>query len=334
MDPLSHHQILRHDPRWGYWFNKNLRARVLHERGGYYVETNEQGARSLRPFGDKRPSVTRVLVVGDSFSAADGVDNAERWSDRLASLAQGAEVLNVALPGSGTDQQMLIHDHFAPRLDPDVLILAPLAENIRRIQAQFRSMEDGRTGKVLLVPKPYYTLENGELVGHHLPVPRPVEGDAPPGAAVDTGGRFALARRLVNTFAPGLKPLAFRVSRYQPHPEYDAPDGPAWKLMAALVRRIFATSRARHKVLLPLPYYVHIEGLSAPNYLVPFGDLAASLGVTLIDVLPRFHSLPRALRRSCRYARDIHYTPLAHGVVADAVFDALRERGILSPRPA
>jgi hypothetical protein len=172
-------------------------------------------------------------------------------------------------------------------------------------------------------------------VPHHLPVPRPIAGgEAPPGAAVDLGGRFVAARRLVNQLAPGLKPLAFRLSRYQPHPEYDDPEGPAFRLMAALVRRLFAGSRAAVKVLLPLPYYVHVEGLAAPNYVAPLRSLAASLGVVFVDPLPRLRALPRALRRACRYERDIHYTPLAHGVVAAALGEALRARGVLRPRPA
>jgi carbamoyltransferase len=334
MDATSHRRIFRYDPRWGYWFNKNLLARVIHERGGYYVETNADGARSSRPFGPKRPGVTRVLVVGDSFSAADGVDNAERWSDRLEALHADVEVCNVALPGSGTDQQLLVHEAFAPAIDPDVLVLAPLAENIRRVVAAFRPMEEGRTGRSLLVPKPYFTLDRGELVPHHQPVPRPFAGDAPPGAAVDVGGRFAAARRLVNEIAPGLKPLAFRLTRYQPHPEYDDPGGPAFRLMAALIERIFAASRAAVKVLMVLPYYVHVEGLAAPNYVAPFRALAEALGVLFVDPLPRFSALPRALRRGCRYAHDIHYTPLAHGVVAAALGEALRGRGVLRPRPA
>src|SRR3954469_22413663 len=88
MEAQSHRQIFCYDARWGYWYNRRLRARVMHERGGYQVISNADGARCSREFGPRRPGVTRVLVLGDSFSAADGVDNADRWSDRLESLSR------------------------------------------------------------------------------------------------------------------------------------------------------------------------------------------------------------------------------------------------------
>ena len=40
------------------------------------------------------------------------------------------------------------------------------------------------------------------------------------------------------------------------------------------------------------------------------------------------------LEPACRYERDIHYTPLAHGVVAAVLGEALRTRGVLRPRAA
>jgi hypothetical protein len=330
MEARAHRQIFRHHPRFGRWYVPSLRARVPHERGGYFVVTNAAGARCTRDFGARRPGVPRVLVLGDSFSAGDGVDNAERYSDRLEAMCPGIEVLNLSLPGSGTDQQALIHEAFADELDPDVLVVAPLVENIRRNVAHFRPSTDPRTGADVLAPKPYFTLERGELVLHQVPVPHPVAPEeVPEDAAVDRFGRFPGLRNLVNTYAPALKPLAFRVTRYQPHKEYDTPGHPDWLLFSALLRRIFLRSRARVKVLMPLPYNVHIEELCAPNYLGPFRALGRDLGVPFVDLLARFFTLSMRERRRCRSPHDHHYTPMAHDLVARALSEALAPHGVL-----
>ena len=42
---------------------------------------------------------------GDSFTAADGVSNRQRYSDLLEARLPGIEVYNFGLPGTGTDQQ-------------------------------------------------------------------------------------------------------------------------------------------------------------------------------------------------------------------------------------
>ena len=107
-------QLFQHHPVTGYYFVPGLRARIIHEAGGYIVQTNSAGFRSKHEFRTAKDRGTkRILLFGDSFTAGDGVSNADRYSDLLETLAPGLEVFNYAIPGTGTDQQYLAYREFA-----------------------------------------------------------------------------------------------------------------------------------------------------------------------------------------------------------------------------
>ena len=53
-------------------------------------------------------------------------------------------------------------------------------------------------------------------------------------------------------------------------------------------------------------------------------------GIPVVDLLPTFSA--RADRDALTYQHDFHLTPLGHAVVAEALADALEERGLLPPR--
>ena len=72
-------QIFEYDPDIGYRYIPGLRARIPHESGGYLIRANEMGFRSTREYvAEKPPGVRRVLLFGDSYTAADGVPNERR----------------------------------------------------------------------------------------------------------------------------------------------------------------------------------------------------------------------------------------------------------------
>src|ERR1035441_4062657 len=103
-------QIFQYHPVIGYHYIPALRARVLHEVGGYMVRTNATGFRSRHEFLEvKHPGAKRILLFGDSFTAGDGVSNNNRYSDLLETLVPGLEVFNYGIPGTGTDQQYLAY---------------------------------------------------------------------------------------------------------------------------------------------------------------------------------------------------------------------------------
>ena len=335
-----HRMIFQYHSRFGQWHVPNLRAYVPHERGYYVVRTNRDGLRSSRDYAPAGSGAAlRVLLFGDSFTAGEGVHNEERFSDRLERQWDGVEVINFGLDGSGIDQHWLIFEEMGDRFGGDLILLCPLVENIRRTTVSYWPVIDRMTGKTILVPKPYFTLEAGRLRLHHVPVPRARRSpdQAPPelqSMVASSRNASSWGRRLSRVLTP-LKPFLARAGRYQPFPQYDSSDTPAWHLTRALLARVIEKAGTRPVVLAPLPLFYYIEEWSPPTYLARYREVAeAHPQVHLIDLLPYFHALPQDQRRACRFRDDIHYTPLGHSVVARGLATEFARLGLMQPRVA
>jgi carbamoyltransferase len=348
MNP-THRMILQHDTQFGHRFVPGQRARVPNERGGYYVVTNADGFRSDFDFARPRSGRPRVLVFGDSYTAGDGCDNGERFTDRLGE-ALGAEVFNYGLSGTGTDQQLLIFEQLARDVEADLILICPCVENIERIQVAYRESIDRVTGRRLLMPKPYFTLEGDGLRLHQVPVPRErpdrdAVGDARVQTKIPAGMRLVYealdfyrkspsmgwARGIVNSALPDLRSQLLRASGYQPHRDYESADSPGWRLMRAILERFFAGASPRPVVVVPLPtYHFFFDGVP-PIYLPRYASLEdRARGVHVLDVTTPLLALPRDTRRDLRFRKDYHYSPEGHRRVAELVASGIRERGLLS----
>lgn len=320
-------QLFEYHPVLGYRFIPGLRARVGHEAGGYLVRVNNRGFRCNHDFAaEKAAGVRRVLVFGDSFTAGDGVSNEQRYSDILESAMVGLEVYNFGLPGSGTDQQYLAYLEFARAIDHDLLVIAVLVENIRRIAARYRPFRTDE-GRLVYFAKPFYEVSGSDLVLNHNPVPRePVEeADLPASdrGAVDRGGRYHRLRRW--TARAGLRDVAQWASGYQPVPEYDRSDHPAWRLMAAILRT-WIRGHPGSVLLMPLPLYQHVEGTSDPGrYQTRFREIARETGCALHDPLPDLRRYPAETRRAFRFSGDVHLSPSGHAAIAASLTPAVRD---------
>ena len=132
-------QLFEYHPTFAYRFIPSLKARVDHEGGGYLIRTNEQGFRCRHDFRVEKPANGyRVLLFGDSYTAGDGVSNKDRFGDLLETMIDGLEVYNFGLSGSGTDQHHLIYRDLGASYEHNLVIIAVLVENIRRVIARMR----------------------------------------------------------------------------------------------------------------------------------------------------------------------------------------------------
>jgi lysophospholipase L1-like esterase len=92
-------------------------------RGGH-VQTHEHGFRE-RPFSMAKAAGTyRIVVLGDSFTFGNGLEAADRYSDRLQQFLSGTfEVLNFGTPGANTPQHLhTLRSRVLPA-DPDFVLL-------------------------------------------------------------------------------------------------------------------------------------------------------------------------------------------------------------------
>ncbi len=314
--------LFEYDPDIGYRFVPHLKTRVMSADGGYLLRTNGLGFRSEREFERTDSSRHRILVFGDSFTAGDGVSNASRFTDVLETLLP-VEVHNFGLPGSGTDQQYIAYSKLAKGAPCDAVVIAVLVENIRRIVSAYRpSLDDDAA--VEFVAKPYFELNGTSLVRCNDPVPRErlSARDLEDDAAVDRGGRFPGLRKLVRTI--GLQAVLQQLTRYQPTPEYDSPDDPAWQLMRAILLA-WRADAAQPVVLMPLPLYQHVEGTADPGaYRRRFRELAEEGGFVLHDPLDDLLAHDAETRRGFRFKLDVHLTPAGHRAIAQSLASTLR----------
>ncbi len=330
--PSPHRMVIQYHPTVGHLFVPNMTARIPSETGGYYVRTNAQGYRSDADFVPEKGDRPRIVFLGDSFTAGDGVANGQRFTE-LVGDALGAEVYNFAVPGTGTDQQMLIYEGFAADVQADLIVFCANVVNIDRNLLSHRESVDRTTGQRVLVPKPYFTLEEGQLVHHHNPVPL----ERPPAPKQQDGksGRLNTLRRVYNQ--PGMAPLRAlyrksglrgalkQAANLQPYPDYADEQSEGWQLMAALLRRFIGRAAPTPVLIVPVPSYTFYRDGVEPIYQPRFASLAGK-HVHVMDITTPLRSLPREDIENLAFAHDVHHlSPFGHQQVADILTTEIQQ---------
>lgn len=331
--------LFEYHPVLGYRFIPGLKTRVAHEGGGYLVQVNGSGFRCRHEVTpEKPPGTRRILLFGDSHTAGDGVSNGKRFGDLLETALPGkTQVLNFGMPGTGTDQQYLAWREFASGLDHDLLLLVVQVENIQRVAARFRYYSDER-GQRVLYAKPYFELVDGRPALRQVPPPpAPLDAAAAAaleGNAVDRVARYPLLSSVVRTLtraewakkllvSSGMKDRVQGAMGYQPVPHYASARNPAWLLLAALIRE-WIEAHAGPALVVPLPFYHYVAGLSdARPYQARFRELAATLDCAFFDPLPALQAAGKDAIRRMYFENDGHLTAEGHAAVAAALAPAV-----------
>jgi hypothetical protein len=129
------------------------------------LNTNARGLRGTDDHArTKRPGVTRIVVLGDSFTFGEEVGDTETYSHYLQQLVPGAEVINMGVHGYGHDQMLIFFREEGVGYAPDVVVLGFVSVDMSRNLLGFRDYA-----------KPRFRLRGDalELIGS--PVPRPEE---------------------------------------------------------------------------------------------------------------------------------------------------------------
>jgi len=299
---FTHHEVI------GWWHLPNLYARIPLGGTFHNIATNSVGMRSLREYPrDKPPGRTRIVFLGDSYTAGDGVSNAQRFTDLLEARYPHVDAMNFGLNGTGTDQQLLIFETMARHYMADAYVFCICVENIaRNLYTCFPSF-DYREQQVVYRPKPYFELSTQGLVLRNQPV------------GLEKRHKDALGDwRCDFPYVPGTA---------DPYAIYAYPDRLHWQTMKAILGRFTSAVAGKPVLIVPMPMYNHYLEEHAPTYWPRFReleDLAAA--VFAVDLLPALTERPRAKRESFRFRDDPHYTADAHAVVADEIDRALQER--------
>ena len=338
--------LIRHHPRIGYTYVPDLKTRVSSGRGGYLLRTNGAGFRSDCEFvRERRTGVFRVLLFGDSQTAGDGVSNNDRYSGVLERTLPELCIYNFGLTGSGTDQHFLIYEEFA-QIEHDFVILGVNVDNIWRVQRSILRF-NGSDGEAVYHPKPYYELDQNALTLRGVPVPKQVwsERDLPPERRADVlrfdeahflsgnaklllsrAGIFAPVQDLIRSAANGsFSNGAKRLARFQPVPDYAAPDRPGWLLLRAIIASWISASRAPMLVM-PIPLRVFVDGASDPaDYQARFQELARGTGCLYYDPLAELAELSPG-DRAALWDESGHLSRHGHKVLANLVAPTMRRQ--------
>ncbi len=324
---------MRYHPRIGYTYMPSVKLRVQGLNGGYLVRTNAAGFRSEREFvRERHPGTFRALLFGDSHTAGDGAANQLRYSDVLETLVPGVEVYNYALTGTGTDQQYLTYKE-NESVEHDLIIIGLYVENVRRITRQIIKSRD-INGEEYFRPKPYYLLQNGSLALHNVPVPKQpwTEATLPKELLPHVytfGEEYSFFRKpsrphaaiLRNLVPPGplrkmMKAIVTPFRKWNPLPDYDAPDSPGWVLLRKILEMWIADSKTP-VLLVPLPHDSVLTGLSdARNCQARFRELARDTGCHVFDPLPALLQLPDDERRVLWSTSYAHFSVRGHQAFA------------------
>lgn len=103
-----------------------------------YTELNAYGCRDKEWTPEKPPGVRRIAFVGDSFTYGWGVEDvADRFTDRLLAEFEArhpgrTEILNVAKPGWGTQDQKGPIANLVTQLDVDEIVLCYVPNDIEK----------------------------------------------------------------------------------------------------------------------------------------------------------------------------------------------------------
>ncbi len=343
LDQQSHRMEMQYHPKIGHLHVPNIVARLNGERGAFFSKTNSAGFRSDHEFEPAPGDRPRILVFGDSFTAGQDCENNERYSEQLGELLN-AEVYNFGLSGSAPDQHLLIYEEFAKDIAADLIIVGVTVHNIERIKMKFRPSMDRMSGKTLLMPRPYFTLEERRLQLHHVPVPRArseidtsstrqfLDHQAE-AAVVQRASELPIIRNIKSLLKKaGLmdstRSLMYRVTGVQMYDDYCDESSDGWRLLAAIIRRFNDLSGGTPLLVGPLTTYHYVVDKLPPV----FDPLFASLGDDDAGLYVCEITNDLIAGRSLNDRKKIidgHYTAHGHVEIAKLIANKIRELNLI-----
>ncbi|MFI5182249.1 MAG: SGNH/GDSL hydrolase family protein [Thermoanaerobaculia bacterium] len=290
--------FLRPDARLGWRLREGWSGPFSLPQGTSQISISEQGLRDESYTPHAAPGRKRVLLLGDSFAWGFGVEKRESFDTLLENRLPGVEVVNEAVPGYGTDQELLLLEEQGLGFHPDLVLLLfhpnDLLNNTWPRQYGY--------------PKPVFRIDGGGLKLENVPVP---------------GGPLrALGRRVLRSSF-----ILHEIWRRTMEPTQNLHESPvlAWDVTERLLIRMRDTSKkngARFAVI-TFPWVDEATN----RLLARVNEMIDRNQIDHIDLGAAFSGRVAALLDE----KTQHWTPEGHRVVADALVPALSRYGIPSP---
>jgi hypothetical protein len=325
----SFRKLFLQDPRVGYRLAPGARIQYSTPEFSTEIAIDEQGVREDQPVGPKAPNERRIIVVGDSLVLSVQVGLSSTFCKQLERRLAEADpshtwrVIDAGVQGYGPVEEWLFYKEVLQGLEPDVVLVVPFTGN-DAVEANDseRSLAHGPVGErpvtaglnmVRRVTREWAVLQLVRLrfdqLRDHFRQPgieRPLSAFlVPPSAEACHGlevaahayGLIAEHARLRGArTAVAIMPARFQV---------DEDD------FEALEARVESAGRR----------------LDRDAGTRQFQAALAPLGLPMLDLLPviRSHAAGGALF----FQRNVHLTVRGHRVVGDALFEFLKQAGLI-----
>lgn len=127
---------------------------------GYVDAETSYDAQGFRIMPPAPAGGAPILATGDSYTLGDEVTNDESWPAVLQGLV-GRRTINAGVAAFGFDQTVLRTEQLAAKLRPAAIVVGFIADDLRRAELS----------RAWGAEKPYFTLNDGALALHNVPVP-------------------------------------------------------------------------------------------------------------------------------------------------------------------
>jgi hypothetical protein len=318
------------DPDLIFRLPANARGTEVQEEFAIRIETNAHGLRD-RDFASEKPNgvVSRMLVLGDSMTHGMGVEAEDTYPKVLERLLAGLagpgkyEVINAGIYGYGTDQEVVLFEKLIPLYHPDIALLAFFALNdfADNMNGRLFEVRDGRLVRLALSKEssPKYRLWRRLVAVRTFP-----------------GYQFLIAHsHLANLIRVRLWSLPEFQRVYFPQPVRADPswEDRAWELTARLLERFLDLARQHdiRPLLLLIP---------SRDQVSPGSDALLDARMERVIAFAREQNVPiidprKLLKEAAAqgevlfYPKDGHMTARGHRIVAEYVYRALSELGLV-----
>lgn len=276
------------------------------------VNTNAHGQRGFVEWlVDRVEGKKRILLVGDSYSFGYQVADEEAFAHVLNErYLPDWEVINWAVCGYGTDQQVLLYENMGIEFKPDIVILGFYTRDLFRNGVNFRSYL-----------KPMFQLEGDQLVLATAEIQSPT----------DLLEDYRTGRKTMVPDEPYLVEYLGRMLDKLGRRSVE--DSDEWPITAKILEQFAARVRAEggEPFLLIIPHdeVLEKEGSATEETANLLSAKAGELNLPCLDLIP---VLREKQKSDPRPLYDGHFTPWGHEVTAEALRQSLLEKGLIPPQ--
>ncbi|MGO9126874.1 MAG: SGNH/GDSL hydrolase family protein [Terriglobales bacterium] len=345
----------QYDPVLGISLIPNMK--VVHSRGCFtgLVETNNWGFRDRARTLEKPPGTFRIALLGDSIVEAVHVQPQQVMNIQMEKLLQqqgynNIEVMDFAVEGIGTTQEMIMYKERVRQFHPDLVIVV-FSDN--DILNNSRTLQDKEYG-IHTWYAPYYDLgADGNLVF------RPVESRWFNGLRTYLERHSVLVYYLERTWLK-FDPMVYNwrgvdvsFGTYSTDP-LDPEWAQAWQVtekLMAMMRRDVESDGAKFLVIAQANPFTIVPdwrpwimekahkippGFDPPKFYERLNDITAKAGVHLESIVPYMLAYRDEHHLQSPYFSlpcDSHYSALGHRAVAEAIVQILEKDHLIPPAP-